>query len=398
MSEKRRVLIIGGSGGGGSGDAQKADPLTQFAGITASDSEINYTDGVTSAIQTQLDGKQAALGFTAENSANKDTDGTLAANSDIKYASQKATKTYADTKTTAAAALTAATGIKLDDFAAPDDNTDLNASTTAHGLLVKATAPASGLVSYVGIGNGETAYTNKALFDTTNPAALGTVGPGTSLIAARRDHIHALPAIDATGAATDITTRNATTSVHGLVVKATAPSAGLRNVVCIESGETDYKNAAVFDATVPTDLAAAAATGSALTSARRDHVHAIPIVGTWVIIQLACSDTTTAITAGNAKITFRMPFAMTLTALRASVSTAPTGSTILIDLNESGTTVISTKLMIDATEKTSTTAATPYVISDPALADDAEMTVDFDQVGSTIAGVGVILTLIGTRA
>lgn len=39
---------------------------------------------------------QAALGFTPENVANKDTDGSLAANSDTKYASQKAVKTYAD--------------------------------------------------------------------------------------------------------------------------------------------------------------------------------------------------------------------------------------------------------------------------------------------------------------
>lgn len=38
-----------------------------------------------------------ALGFTPENVANKDIDGTLAANSDTKYASQKATKTYVDT-------------------------------------------------------------------------------------------------------------------------------------------------------------------------------------------------------------------------------------------------------------------------------------------------------------
>lgn len=34
--------------------------------------------------------------YVPENSANKDTDGTLAANSDTKYASQKAVKTYAD--------------------------------------------------------------------------------------------------------------------------------------------------------------------------------------------------------------------------------------------------------------------------------------------------------------
>ena len=62
-----------------------------------SNTEFGYLDGVTSSIQTQIDSKQASLGYTAENVANKDTDGTLAANSDTKYASQKATKTYVDT-------------------------------------------------------------------------------------------------------------------------------------------------------------------------------------------------------------------------------------------------------------------------------------------------------------
>ena len=40
-------------------------------------------------------GAQPSLGFTPENVANKDTDSTLAANSDTKYASQKATRTFA---------------------------------------------------------------------------------------------------------------------------------------------------------------------------------------------------------------------------------------------------------------------------------------------------------------
>ena len=113
---------------------------------------------------------------------------------------------------------------------------------------------------------------------------------------------------------------------------------------------------------------------------------------------VACSDETTAITAGTGKLTFRMPFAMTLTAVRASVTTAPTGAALVIDINENGTSILSTKLSIDASEKTSTTAATAAVISDTALADDAEMTIDFDQVGSTIAGAGVKVTLIGTRS
>ena len=84
--------------------------------------------------------------------------------------------------------------IQLDDLAAPSDNTDLDATTTLHGLASKATAPGSGLLSVFAIGNGETTRTDQALFDTTNPAALGTAGPGTALVAARRDHIHTAPA------------------------------------------------------------------------------------------------------------------------------------------------------------------------------------------------------------
>lgn len=121
--------------------------------------------------------------------------------------------------------------------------------------------------------------------------------------------------------------------------------------------------------------------------------------GTVIVPQpicVACSDETTALTTGTAKVTFRMPYAFTLTAVRASVTTAPTGSVLTVDINEGGATILSTKLTIDATEKTSTTAATPAVISDSSLADDAEMTIDIDTVGSTIAGAGLKVWLIGS--
>lgn len=114
-----------------------------------------------------------------------------------------------------------------------------------------------------------------------------------------------------------------------------------------------------------------------------------------VPIGIACSDETTALTTGTAKATFRMPFAMTLTAVRASVTTAPTGSVLTVDINENGASILSTKITIDATEKTSTTAATPPVISDSSLADDAEITIDIDTVGSTVAGTGLKVWLIG---
>lgn len=111
---------------------------------------------------------------------------------------------------------------------------------------------------------------------------------------------------------------------------------------------------------------------------------------------IACSDMTTAITAGTNKAYWRPPHACTIVAVEASAFTAPTGANVLIDINESGTTILSTKLMVEATEKTSRTAVTPYVISDAAIADNAEVTIDFDQVGSTVAGAGIIVTIIYT--
>lgn len=115
-------------------------------------------------------------------------------------------------------------------------------------------------------------------------------------------------------------------------------------------------------------------------------------------IIVACSDETTALTAGTGKVTFRMPYAFTVTAVRGSLTTAQTsGSIFTVDINEGGTTILSTKLTIDNTEKTSTTAVTPPVISDSSLADDALMTVDIDQIGDGTAK-GLKITLLGYKA
>jgi hypothetical protein len=122
------------------------------------------------------------------------------------------------------------------------------------------------------------------------------------------------------------------------------------------------------------------------------------LVGASAELVIACSDETSNLTTGTEKVTFRMPYAMTLSSVRASVNTAPTGSTLIVDINEAGSTILSTKLSIDASELTSTTAATAAVISDTALADDASITIDIDQIGSTIAGKGLKVVLKGTRA
>lgn len=111
---------------------------------------------------------------------------------------------------------------------------------------------------------------------------------------------------------------------------------------------------------------------------------------------IAASDETTDITTGIAKVTFRMPHAMTITAVRASINTVSSSGLPTIDINESGATILSTKITIDVGEKTSTTAATPPVISDTSLADDAEITIDIDVSGTGAKGLKVIITGIRT--
>jgi hypothetical protein len=112
-------------------------------------------------------------------------------------------------------------------------------------------------------------------------------------------------------------------------------------------------------------------------------------------LMIALGDETAAITTGLAKVTFRMPYAFTLTAVRASLTTASSSGVPTFDINETGVSVLSTKLTIDASEKTSTTAATAAVISDAALADDAEITIDVDVAGTGAAGAKIYL--IGTQ-
>jgi hypothetical protein len=112
-----------------------------------------------------------------------------------------------------------------------------------------------------------------------------------------------------------------------------------------------------------------------------------PDIDDWFVI--AASDEATDLATGTDKVYFRMPYAGTLLAVKATVNTAPTGSTLICDINEAGTSVLGTKLSIDASEKTSDTAASAATITDSALANDAEITIDIDQVGSTVAGKGL---------
>jgi len=130
------------------------------------------------------------------------------------------------------------------------------------------------------------------------------------------------------------------------------------------------------------------------------HQEGTPVAeGVEEVFTFAASDETTALTTGTGKVTFRMPYAFTHTRPpRASVNTAQaSGSLITVDVNKNGTTILSTKLTIDNTEKTSVTAATPPVLSSDTIADDDEITVDIDAVDGATAAKGLKITFYGVR-
>lgn len=118
------------------------------------------------------------------------------------------------------------------------------------------------------------------------------------------------------------------------------------------------------------------------------------------VIAINCGDLTTACTTGTTKGYCHAPWACTLNSVIAGLNVVCTGSTFIFDINKGsgvGTTMLSTKLSIDASEDTSLTAATAAVISVSSLAAGDRVTVDFDQVGATIAGAGPIVYLLVTR-
>jgi hypothetical protein len=100
-------------------------------------------------------------------------------------------------------------------------------------------------------------------------------------------------------------------------------------------------------------------------------------------LQFAISDQDTAITTGT-KFTTRFP-ACTVLAVRTALNTVSSSGNPTLDIKDDGTTIFSTKPVIDSGEKTNATG-TAAVISAPTIADDSEMTFIIDTAGTGAKG------------
>lgn len=110
---------------------------------------------------------------------------------------------------------------------------------------------------------------------------------------------------------------------------------------------------------------------------------------------VALTDELTAITTTGIKVTMRMPYSMNLTAVRASLTATSSSGLPTIQIKHDAVNVLSTPITIDVLEASSTTAATPPVIANPALLDDKVLQFDVTVTGTGAKGLKVYL--IGTR-
>lgn len=83
----------------------------------------------------------------------------------------------------------------------------------------------------------------------------------------------------------------------------------------------------------------------------------------------------------------------TVVSATVSVSTAPTGSALVVDVNKNGTTMFSTKPQVAASAFTGTQAAN----ASTSVTTGDYITVDIDSIGSTVAGSDVVVTVVLQR-
>jgi hypothetical protein len=222
----------------------------------------------------------------------------------------------------------------------------------------------------------------------------------------------ALEALDLAGNAVNTVTVDATADTAGILLTQAQLAAGAVQKLSASGADGDFNlrlpavsrlfivdNQSGYTATVmvdPDEDGADGATADVLTGTRSilvaDGTNVYALTSTPIkSLTVAVSDETTPLATGTAKVTFRAPEAMNITDVRASLTTVSSSGDVTVDINEAGTSILSTKLTIDASEKTSTTAATPPVISDAAIADDAEITIDIDGAGTNATGLKVTL-------
>lgn len=101
------------------------------------------------------------------------------------------------------------------------------------------------------------------------------------------------------------------------------------------------------------------------------------------------------VTAGVAVSYFDFPFAFTPTAAAASLLVPSSVGNVIVDINEAGVSILGNKIVIEATEINSATAATQPTVVDTSIAAGARITFDVDAAGTSADAVYLVVYLMG---
>lgn len=103
------------------------------------------------------------------------------------------------------------------------------------------------------------------------------------------------------------------------------------------------------------------------------------------------ADKTSAIATGESAQDFVAPYDMTLVEVIGVVTTVLASGSLVIDIKVNGVSILATKITVEASERSSLTAATPPSISAPSLLKGDRVTFHVDSAGTGGKGPSVIL-------
>lgn len=112
------------------------------------------------------------------------------------------------------------------------------------------------------------------------------------------------------------------------------------------------------------------------------------------IIGISLTNENDSVTTGT-KFNFRTPYQISITSVRISVNSAPSGSSIIVDVKNNGTSIFSSKPQIPSGALTSVGSPNPGVFSNNIINDNQPVSISVDQIGSISAGTGLKIWIIG---